>query len=89
MANIEEGPPGENMLEDTERDNSPVGDWVADGGSDGKKDAGEEGGATKGSDMEGGWIGRSCGDASVPEAFVSGTRLACPIRLLLLDPKHQ
>lgn len=47
---IEAGPPGEYMLADTlVSDSMPVGDWVAEGGSDRKKDAGEEGGATKGS----------------------------------------
>lgn len=30
------------------KESTPAGDWVAEGGSDWKKDAGEEGGAMKG-----------------------------------------
>lgn len=50
MAKMEAGPRGEYVL--TVRDSNPAGDWVADGGSDWRKDAGEEGGAMKGSTME-------------------------------------
>lgn len=90
MVNIELGPPGEYMLADTERDNRPVGDCVAEEGSDGRKDAGEEGGATKGSAMEGrGWDRCSFARASVPAPLASGARTACPIRLFLFNPKHQ
>lgn len=43
------------MLADIEVCNDrPVGDWVAEGGSDRKNDAGDEGGAMKGTTMEGG-----------------------------------
>lgn len=47
---MDAGPPGEYMLADRETD--PAGDWVAEGGSEKRKDAGEDGGATKGSTME-------------------------------------
>lgn len=41
------------MLAETEvMDSNPVGDCMADGGSDCRKDAGDEGGATKGSATE-------------------------------------
>lgn len=77
------------MFADTESDNMPVGDRVAEGGSDGRKDAGEEGGATKGSTIDGGWDGCSAEVASALVGVVSGTRTACPIRLFLFNPKHQ
>lgn len=54
---MELGPPGEYILAEIEvRESKPAGDWVADAGSDGRKDAGEEGGATKGSTLEGCWV---------------------------------
>lgn len=72
------------MPADTEAsENIPFGDWVAEEGPDGKNDAGEEGGATKGNTMEGVSDGRSAVVASASMAVVSGTRTACPIRLFL------
>lgn len=85
MAKIEERFPGEYIFVDIEvSDKRPVGDWAAEGGSDGRKDAGEEGGATKGSAMESGWDGFSAVGTSDPVVGVSGTRAACPIRCLFL-----
>lgn len=78
------------MFADTDViENMPVGELVAEGGSDGRKEAGEEGGATNGNTIEGGWDEYSAVLASAPEALLSGTRIACPIRLFLGDPKHQ
>jgi hypothetical protein len=49
MAKIEAGPLGEYMLAEIEvRDNPPAGECVADGGSERRKDAGDDGGAAKG-----------------------------------------
>lgn len=85
MAKIEGRPPGECIFADIEvSDKRPVGDWVAEGGPDGRKDAGEEGGATKGSTMESSWGGFSAVGASAPVVGVSGTRTACAICCLFL-----
>lgn len=55
MANMLAGPPGEYMLAETEvKERKPPGEWVADGGSDWRKDAGDEGGAMNGSIIDGG-----------------------------------
>lgn len=54
MAKIEAGPLGEYMLADIE--SGPAGDKVQEGGSDWKKETGEEGGATKGNSIEDVWI---------------------------------
>lgn len=95
MAKIEAGPPGEYILAETEKDNEPAGDCIAEGGSDWRKEAGEEGGATKGSTGAGAWIGFSEAEALAPGAVVSDEMTACPIRFLgirfpcLGDPKHQ
>ncbi len=63
---------------------------MADGGSDRRKDAGEEGGAIKGSTMVDEWFGFSMIGGIEPCGVGSGIRMACPIRLLCLyDPKHQ
>lgn len=70
-------------------DNIPVGDCVDEGVSEGRNDAGEEGGATKGNTIEGGWDECTAVVESAPEEEVSGARMACPIRLVLGDPKHQ
>ncbi|MFS7927282.1 hypothetical protein Hanom_Chr04g00307201 [Helianthus anomalus] len=54
MANILLVPPGENMPPETAvNDNMPPGEWVADGGSDWKKDTGDDGGAIKGRTLGG------------------------------------
>ena len=57
-------------------DSSPAGDWVADGGSDWRKDAGEEGGAMNGRTMaeDGTWF--SAAGAAAPATTGSGTRTA-------------
>lgn len=55
-AKMERGPPGEYMLAEIEvRETKPAGECAADGGSEGRKDAGEEGGAANGTVMGGGW----------------------------------
>lgn len=72
------------------RDSNPAGDWVADGGSEGRKDMGEEGGAMNGSTMAGAGTWFSSAGATVPGTTGSGTRTACPILLLFFGcPKHQ
>lgn len=85
-------PPGEWPCPEREASESkPAGDWVAEGGSDWRKEAGEEGGAMKGSTMVEGWDRFSETGAATPGAAGgSETRMAWPIRLLcLLEPKHQ
>lgn len=86
MAKIEERPLGEYILAETEiRDNEPTGDCMEEGGSDWRKDAGEEGGATNGSIIACTWL-----EFSVLESIDSGTRTAWLISFLFLgDPKHQ
>lgn len=66
------------------RDSNPAGDWVADGGSDCRNDAGEEGGAMKGSTMavEGPGLSLAGAGAAAPAIPGSGTSTAWPIRLL-------
>lgn len=88
MAKIEEGPSGEYMLAVREvKESMAVGDCVAEGGSDWRKDTGEEGGAAKGSTMSGDCNVFSGGSV---EGLGSGTSTACPILFLCLrDPKHQ
>lgn len=49
---MEVGPVGESAVADS----GPPGVWVADGGSDWRKEAGEEGGTMKGNIMEVGWV---------------------------------
>lgn len=71
------------MLAEIElRETKPAGDCVAEGGSDGRKDAGEEGGATKGRTRAGAWVEFTAAEASFWEAVGSGTRTECPIRFL-------
>lgn len=83
---MEAVPPGEYEL--TERDvrdsNPAAGDWVAEGGSDWRKEAGEEGGAIKGITMLAEWFILLATGGAAPGAVDSGTRTACPIRLLFL-----
>lgn len=71
--------PGEYMLADMDRETA--GDCVHEGGSELRKDAGEEGGATKGSTRAGAWGGTSAAVTAAPGTVVSGERTACPIRL--------
>jgi hypothetical protein len=91
MAKIEAGPLGEYMLAEIEvRDTKPAGDWVTEGGSDWKKEAGEEGGAAKGSVTAGAWVGFSEAGAPFPGADGSGKRTAWPICFLCFwYPKHK
>lgn len=80
------------MLAEIEvRDTKPAGDCAAEGGSEGRKEAGEEGGAAKGTTMGGGWPKlRAGGGASAAEDVASEIRMACPMRLLYFcDPKQQ
>lgn len=80
-----EAGPGEYILEEIDvRDTKPAGDCVAEWGSDGRKDAGEEGGATKGSVKEDTWFGFSAAGTLPPEALASETRTAGPIRFFCL-----
>lgn len=58
------------------RDSNPAGDWVADGGSDCRKDAGEEGGAIKGTTMVVEWVKFSLTGAAAPVTTGSGTKTA-------------
>nr|GMD55144.1 hypothetical protein Iba_chr11dCG5120 [Ipomoea batatas] len=52
IAKAEAVTPGENALIDNAvRESNPAGDWAAEGGSDWRKDAGEEGGAMKVKDI--------------------------------------
>jgi hypothetical protein len=87
MAKIELGPPGEYMLAHTEvLETKPTGDCAVEGGSDWKNDAGDDGGAMKGSVILGGaWAVEltALPAASAPVGVVSGTRTACPIRFRL------
>lgn len=92
MAKIEKGPPGEYMLADTEvRDSIPPGDWETEGGSEWRKDAGEEGGAAKGNGILGACVEPTVAAVtSAPEGVLTGTRTACPMRFWFLRcPKHQ
>ena len=66
------------------RDSNPAGDWEADGGSDCRKEAGEEGGAMKGTTMDVEGVGFSLAGAADPGTTGSGTRTAWLIRLLFL-----
>ena len=59
------------------RDSNPAGDCVAEGGSDWRKDAGEEGGAIKGSTMVVEWVKFSlAGAAAAPVTTGSETNTA-------------
>lgn len=71
-------------MEREARDRVPAGDWVAEGGSDWRKDAGEEGGAMKGNRMVFGWVGLSVTGAEAPGTTGSGMRTAWLIFLLAL-----
>lgn len=85
MAKMEAGPRGEQAL--TERavsDNNPAGDWVADEGSDWRKDAGDDGGAIKGMTMPVGLLKFPAVETAASGTTGSGTRTAWPIRLLFL-----
>lgn len=85
MAKMDAGPRGEQALtERAVRDSNPAGDWVADGGSDCRNDAGDEGGALKGITMPVGLLTFSAVETEAPGTTGSGTRTAWPIRLLLL-----
>lgn len=55
---------------------NPAGDWVEDGGSDGRKDAGDEGGAMKGSTIEVEDVWFSVAGTATPGTTGSGTRTA-------------
>lgn len=57
---------------------------MAEGGSDWRKDAGEEGGAMKGNNMVFEFVGLSVTDAEVPVTAGSGMRTAWLIFLLCL-----
>ena len=75
------------MLADIEaKDREPAGDWAAEGSSEYREDAGEEGGATNGSTtlLEGAWVGFSAEVGSALKDVGSGLMLACPIRLFCL-----
>lgn len=49
MAKMDAGPAGEYAFTEREvRESNPAGDWVTEGGSDWRNEAGEEGGAIKG-----------------------------------------
>lgn len=71
-------PPGEWACTEREASESkPAGDWVAEGGSDGRKEAGEDGGAIKGNTMVEGWARFSeTGGATPPGGGGSETRMA-------------
>lgn len=62
---------------------------MADGGSEWRNEAGEEGGAMKGSTKAGGWAAFSAVEGAAPDKVGSGTRTAWPMRFALGDPKHQ
>lgn len=80
--NMDAGP-GEYMLAVIDlNDIKPDGDWVAEGGSDWRNDAGEDGGAMNGMVIEGCWFGFSLLGPSVPEGLGSGTRAAWLIFVL-------
>lgn len=64
------------MAEREAKDMNPAGDWVEDGGSDGRKDAGEEGGAMKGSTIEVEDVWFSVAGTATPGTTGSGTRTA-------------
>lgn len=64
------------MIERDLRESNPAGDWVAEGGSDGRKDAGEEGGAIKGITIVAEWFGFSVTGTAGAGAAGSGTRTA-------------
>lgn len=51
MAKMDAGPAGEYAFTEREvRESNPAGDWVTEGGSDWRNEAGEEGGAIKGTE---------------------------------------
>lgn len=64
------------MAERDLRDRNPAGDWVADGGSDGRKDAGEDGGAMKGTTIAVEVVWLSMAETAAPGTTGSGTRTA-------------
>lgn len=59
----------------------PTGDCRAEGGSEGRNEAGDEGGAANGIRITGGWVAFSDGGAAIllDGGWGSGTRTACPI----------
>lgn len=65
-------------------ESSPTGDCVAEGGSDWRNDAGEEGGAMKGNTTVVEWFRFSVTAADGPGNVDSGTKRACPILFLCL-----
>ena len=68
----------------------PHGDCATEGGSEWRKDAGDEGGAEKWNGIIGACVEFTVAAASVPEAVLPVTRTACPMRFRLLPcPKHQ
>lgn len=58
------------------RESNPAGDWVAEGGSDWRKDAGDDGGAMKGNTMVDELFRVSARGAAAPGTVASGTRVA-------------
>lgn len=58
------------------RESNPAGDWVADGGSDGRNDAGDEGGALNGSTIAVDVAWFSAAGAALPRVTGSGRRTA-------------
>lgn len=71
------------MAEREVSESNPAGECVEDGGSDCRKDAGEDGGTMKGITMVVEGFGAAVAVAGTVGATGSGTRTAWPIRLLL------
>lgn len=64
------------MAEREVRDRYPAGDWVADGGSDARKDAGEDGGAMNGNTIVVEIVWLPMVETAAPGTTGSGTRTA-------------
>lgn len=58
------------------KDTTPTGDWAADGGSEGRKEAGEDGGAAKGTTGARVELLLLAAEASLRVSVGSGTRTA-------------
>lgn len=91
IAKMDGGPVGDGEFgERGEKDGAPTGDCTIDAPPDWRKEAGEDGGATKGNTRGGGWIGISGIGASVLGGKGSGTRTAWLMRRpFFCDPKQK
>ena len=77
--------PGSELQETGENGVGPApGEWEMEAASDWRKEAGEEGGTSKGKIRGGGWFKLSGADTDVLCEAGSGTKTACPILFVIL-----